>query len=126
MTEYASARARTRRARLRARLSHISLRDALLVGIPVLALVVAAFWYTAQFIRPAPPGALVLSSGSPGGAYEMFAARYAPIMARNGVELHVRSSAGAWENLQRLKDPAEEVDAGFVQGGLARGDDTPN
>src|SRR5262245_24293241 len=122
MTEHA----RTRRARLQARLRHLSLRDALLVGLPALTLIVGAFWFTAQFIRPAPPHSLTMSTGAPGGAYQMFAARYAPILARNGIELRTRDSAGALENLQRLRNPEEDVDVGFVQGGLARGDDDPN
>lgn len=58
----------------------MSLRDALTIGLPSLLLVVGAFWLTAQFIRPAPPDYLVLASGGPGGAYEMYAARYRPIL----------------------------------------------
>ena len=118
---------KTRRAeRIRARLRAMSLRDALVFGIPALALVVGAFWFAAQFIRPAPPRDVVMSTGSPGGAYEMFAARYAPILERNGIELLARPSAGALENLQRLKEPEGEVDVAFVQGGLAMGDSDPN
>ena len=40
---------------MRYRLRDIHLRDALIVGIPVLALIIAGFWYAAQFIKPAPP-----------------------------------------------------------------------
>jgi len=37
------------------------------------------------------------------------------------VKLIVLPSAGAVENLQRLNDPMFKVDIGFVQAGLARG-----
>lgn len=118
MVETAKAR---RAARIRARLRAMSLRDALLFGIPTLALVIGAFWFTAQFIRPAPPSDLTISSGAPGGAYEMFAARYAQVLERNHIEMRIRPSAGAMENLQRLRDPAHDIDVAFVQSGLARG-----
>lgn len=107
--------------RYRFRLRDLALRDLLAVGIPALALIVGGFWLAAQFIRPAPPSFLLMSTGSPGGAYEAFAARYRPHLAAQGIELRERPSAGAVENLQRLLDPNEEVDVTFVQGGLGTG-----
>ena len=107
--------------RYRFRLRDLALRDLLTVGIPALALIVAGFWLAAQFIRPAPPDFLVMSTGAPGGAYEAFAARYRPYLAAQGIELRERASAGAVENLQRLLDPNEEVDVAFVQGGVGMG-----
>ena len=111
-----------RRRRVRERLRNLSLRDALALGLPALLLIIGAFWLTAQFIRPAPPNHVVLSSGGEGGAYEMYAARYKPILERNGIELRERPSAGALENLQRLNDPDSGVDVAFVQGGLSKGE----
>lgn len=107
---------------MRERLRAMSLRDALAIGLPALLLVIGAFWLAAQFIRPAPPDHVVMSSGGEGGAYEMYAARYRPILARNGIELRERPSAGALENLQRLNDPDSGVDVAFVQGGLSKGE----
>lgn len=106
--------------RLQKRLSKISLRDLLLVALPALLLLVLGFWGAAQFIRPAPPKQLVLSSGGEGGAYQRFAARYKDVLARYGVNLVEKPSAGAVENLQRLRDEKFEVDAGFIQGGIDR------
>src|SRR5262245_26086218 len=100
----------------RFRLSHYSLRDILAVGIPALLLIAAGFYITAQFIRPAPSKQLVMSTGSAGGAYESFALRYKDVLARYGIELELQSSAGAIENLARLR--AGEVDAGFIQSGI--------
>jgi TRAP-type uncharacterized transport system substrate-binding protein len=107
--------------RYRFRWRDLALRDLLAVGIPAIALIVGGFWLAAQFIRPAPPSFLVMSTGAPGGAYEAFAARYRPHLAAQGIELRERTSAGAVENLQRLLDPKEEVDVAFVQGGLGMG-----
>jgi hypothetical protein len=109
--------------RYRFRLRDLALRDLLLIGVPALALIAGGFWLAAQFIRPAPPDFLVMSTGAPGGAYEAFAARYKPLLAAQGIELRERPSAGAVENLKRLLDPHEEVDVGLVQGGLGLGMD---
>ena len=63
----------------------IHLRDALIVGIPALAIIAAGFWYAAQFIQPAPPRRLVIATGGEGGAYQRFAAAYKPILERYGI-----------------------------------------
>ena len=55
--------------RYRFRLRDIQLRDALVVGLPALALIIAGFWYAAQFIKPAPLDRLVIASGGDGGVY---------------------------------------------------------
>ncbi|MDD5177114.1 MAG: TAXI family TRAP transporter solute-binding subunit [Sterolibacterium sp.] len=104
------------------RLSEISLRDLLFVALPSLLLLAAGFWAAAQFIRPAPPRQIILSSGGEGGAYQRFAARYKEVLARYDIELVEKPSAGSLENLQRLRDEKFEVDAGFIQGGTARAD----
>ncbi len=100
------------------RLKRISLRDLLLVVLPALLLLVAGFWGAAQFIRPAPPKQLILSTGADGGAYQRFALRYKDVLARYGVTLVEMPSAGAVDNLLRLRDEKLKLDAGFVQGGI--------
>jgi len=102
------------------RLSEYSARDLLLVGIPLLLLVIAGFWAASRFIQPAPPDTLILSSGGEGGAYQRFAAAYKDVLARYGIRLVEKTSAGSPENLGRLRDPAFAVDAAFIQGGTAR------
>jgi len=101
------------------RLRQVSLRDLLLVVLPAVLLLVAGFWAAAQFIRPAPPKQLILTSGGDGGAYQRFALRYKDVLARYGIALVEMPSAGAVENLARLRDDKVAVDAGFVQNGIA-------
>jgi TRAP transporter TAXI family solute receptor len=108
---------------VRIRLRELALRDALAVGIPALALLVAGFWYAAQFIKPAPPDRLVIATGGDGGAYQRFAALYKPLVERNGVRFVERATAGAVENLALLRAAEEDVDVAFVQGGLGVGSD---
>lgn len=103
------------------RFRDISRRELLIVVLPAVLCVVAAFWLAAQFVKPAPPRSVVMSTGAPHGAYEMYAANYKAILARYDIELVERPSAGAVENLRRLADPDENVDIAFVQGGLGIG-----
>jgi TRAP-type uncharacterized transport system substrate-binding protein len=63
---------------------------------------------------------LIISTGGESGAYQRFAARYKDVLARYGVALVAKPSAGSPENLERLRNPEFEVDAGFIQGGTAR------
>lgn len=102
------------------RLRSISLQDVLLIGLPATLLLIAGFWLAAQYINPAPPKQLILTTGSEGGAYQRFAARYKEVLQRHGIELVEKPSGGSMDNLTRLRDPAFNVDAGFIQGGTAR------
>ena len=106
-----------KKSRLKIRIT--SWRDLFQVGLPMLVLLVAGFWLAAQFIKPAPPRQLVISTGADGGGYQRYAARYKDVLQSYGVELIERPSLGAVENLARLRDPETDVDAGFLQGGLA-------
>jgi TRAP transporter TAXI family solute receptor len=108
---------------MRYRLRDLGLRDALVIFVPLAFIVVAGFWAAAQFIRPAPPREIVMTTGGPGGAYQMFGARYKTILEGYGIKVIEKPSEGAIENLRRLMDPQERVDAGFVQGGLGMGTD---
>lgn len=105
------------------KLREFSLRDLLTVGVPSLLLLGLGFWVAAQFIRPAPPDYLILSSGSDGGAYQLYAARYKMFLEKHGIELRERTSAGSVENLARLRDREQEVDVAFIQAGTAIAED---
>ncbi len=70
-------------------------------------------WWLAE---PAPPGTVVIATGSPQGAYHLAAGRYEQVFADNGVTLERRTTAGSMENAQLLQDRV--VDAALVQGGV--------
>ena len=110
----------------RLRLNRISTRDLLAIAVPALLLLVAAFWVAYQYIRPAPPDRIVISTGTESGTYHAFAKRYQEILARDGVTLELRTSSGALENFRRLADDESEVEIGFVQGGTADSEDAPD
>jgi len=94
----------------------LSLRDLFATAWWIFLIVGVGFVVAYQFVQPAPPKRIVITTGGESGAYYQFAQRYAAILARDGIALEVRASAGSLENLDRLK--ADEAQVGFVQGGV--------
>ena len=94
----------------------LSLRDLFATAWWIFLVAGIGFAVAYQFVEPAPPKKIVITTGSDSGAYYQFAQRYAAILARDGVTLEVQTSAGSLENLQRLQ--ADSAQVGFVQGGV--------
>jgi len=92
-------------------LSIVTLIAALIIG--------TAFLITFRFVRPAPPGGFVISTGYEGGAYHMYGERYRELLAKERIRVEVRPSAGSIDNLKRLGDPESGVEVALVQGGVA-------
>ncbi|MCK6386787.1 MAG: TAXI family TRAP transporter solute-binding subunit [Zoogloea sp.] len=103
--------------------SSASRRELLIFALPALLLIAAAFALAWQFVRPAPPKKIVISTGAPGGAYHYFGERYREKLSQDGIEVELRPSSGAVENLRRLKTD-DSVDVGFLQGGIANEPDS--
>ena len=94
----------------------LSLRDLFATAWWIVLIVGIGFVIAFQFVQPAPPKRIVITTGSDSGAYYAYAGRYANILARNGVTLEVRTSAGSLQNIERLEN--DEAQIGFVQGGV--------
>ncbi len=82
---------------------------------PAVLITLLGFLLAYQFVDPAPPNQLVISTGEEDGAYYLFGQRYQEIFSRERIQLEVRQSAGSVENIRRLE--AGEADAAFIQGG---------
>ena len=102
-----------------ARLQHALRRELWLTLGLALVLVVGAFVLALRFVQPAPPRALVMSTGPQDGGYHEFAQRYQSILARDGVSVELRPSQGSLDNVARLTDPESGVEVGFLQAGTA-------
>jgi TRAP-type uncharacterized transport system substrate-binding protein len=83
-------------------------------------IIAGLFW----FFHSAPPSTIIITSGDDGTAFRKNAEKYAKILARNGVTLKILPSEGSLENLGRLGNPAFKADVGFVQTGVAKGQNT--
>ncbi len=97
----------------------LSRRDLWMTIVPAVLVALAVFVFAFRFIEPAPPNSIVMSTGAVDGGYHMFALRYQEILARDGVKLELRPSAGSQENVSRLLDDSSDVEVGFLQGGSA-------
>lgn len=105
------------------RFLHLSLHDAVIIGVAALAVLFAVFWATYKFMRPAPPSHVTIVTGPADGAYQIYAAHYKDFFARSGITLDIKPSAGSAENLQRLQNRDENVDIAFIQSGVTLGKD---
>lgn len=85
----------------------------------VAALIAALAWGVYEFVVTTVPRHIVMASGAEGGVYHRFARRYKELLAREGVTVDERVTAGADENLKLLLDPKSGVDIAFMQGGVA-------
>ena len=85
---------------------------------PAVLLVIAAFWFASRFVEPAPPKTVTLATGGAAGAYHAFGKRYAESLAKSGVKLELRTTAGSVENVKLMGDPASGVSVALLQGGI--------
>jgi TRAP-type uncharacterized transport system substrate-binding protein len=60
-----------------------------------------------------------------GASFEYYGRQYQEIFARSHVELELRETAGAVENLKLLQDPNSDVQIAFVTGGLSDAKNVP-
>ena len=98
------------------RAKFVSIRDLLATAWPIVLITTIGFVVAYQFVEPAPPRHLTITTGGDSGAYFAYARRYAELLAANGVTLEIRTSAGSLQNLERVKNG--EADIAFVQGGV--------
>ena len=105
------------------RVTLLSFRDLVATAIPFILLAVGLLAVAYWLLDPAPPRNVVLATGQDQGAYAEFGRRYAQILRENGVEVRLRKTAGAAENIALLRQPGGDVDIAFVQGGAE--DDRP-
>jgi len=72
---------------------------------------------------PPPPKSIEMATGFPTGLYYQFGERLKSELAKEGVDLKVRSTGGTLDNLALLNDPKAGVEFAMVQGGVANLDD---
>ena len=97
-------------------------REILLIAVPIVLVSALAFWAAYQFVAPAPPSEITITSGSENGAYHKFAKAYAWHLAKSGIKVNILTSKGSLENVARLRNTNGVVDIALVQGGTANAD----
>lgn len=85
---------------------------------PAILIAVTGFAIAWMFMAPAPPKELTIAAGHRDGAYYRYCSRYAEILAKSGITLHVLETNGSVDNYERLLHDAD-VDIALVQGGTS-------
>ncbi|HXZ35412.1 MAG TPA: TAXI family TRAP transporter solute-binding subunit [Thermodesulfobacteriota bacterium] len=103
-----------------------SLKDRLGIFGPAILITILGFIVAYPFVEPAPPRKIIIGTGDPSGAYYAFAQRYRELLAKDGITLEIRSTAGSVENVKLLEAREGGVDIAFVQGGIGDPTAQPN
>jgi hypothetical protein len=100
-------------------LTGLSVRRAVLLTVPALALIAASFWLAFQFLEPMPPRRIVLAAGPEGSALHALGMQYAGRLSEQGIDVDVRATRGAADNAALLADRSARVDVAFLVAGVA-------
>lgn len=98
-------------------MSLLSLRELLISAGPFILLALVLLWLAYLILDPTPPRTVVLATGAEQGAYAEFGKRYVAELAKFGIKVELRTTAGAAENRRLLRDPRSGVDIAFMQSG---------
>ena len=77
------------------------------------------------YFFPAPPSKISMAIAFKGSSFEYYGRRYREIFARSNVDLELRATSGAVENLQLLQDPKSGIQISFMLGGISNGKHAP-
>ena len=88
--------------------------------------IVGIVWLGLAYFIPAPPAKFAIATGQRNQIYQAIGNRYRDILARSHVDLEVKLTKGAVENIELLNDPASGIKAGIAQGGLSDSSQSPD
>jgi TRAP-type uncharacterized transport system substrate-binding protein len=91
---------------------------AVIAGLIIVSLLLIYFF-------PAPPSKVTMATGFKGSSFEYFGRQYREIFARSNIELELRETVGAVENVKLLQDPKSGVQIALVLGGVSDGKRAP-
>jgi TRAP transporter TAXI family solute receptor len=78
------------------------------------------------YFIPAPPSKITIATSFKGGHYGDLGLKYQKILARSHVEVELRATDGAVDNLKLLNDPKSGIQIALMQGGISNGDRAPD
>ena len=101
-------------------------RWGLVKGLAAVLCTVGMSWLALDYFVPAPPSKFTIATGAKNQTYEAIGKRYQEILARSGVDVELRLTNGAGDNIKLLNDPASGVKVGIAQGGISDSDRSPD
>jgi TRAP-type uncharacterized transport system substrate-binding protein len=96
-------------------------RRRLLGGLVVILTTLGILALALDYFIPAPPSKVTMATAFKGASYDYYGQRYRDRFAHANVQLELRETAGALENLKLLLDPNSDVQIGFMNGGVSNG-----
>ena len=95
-------------------------------GLAVILCIAGMSWLALDYFVPAPPSKFTIATGAKNQTYEAIGKRYREILARSHVDVELRLTNGAVENVKLLNDPASGIKIGIAQGGISDSDRSPD
>jgi TRAP transporter TAXI family solute receptor len=77
------------------------------------------------YFFPAPPSKVTMATAFKGSSFEYYGRQYREIFARSNVDLELRASSGAVENIQLLQAPRSGVQISLMLSGISDGKHAP-
>lgn len=99
-------------------------RNAILSTV-IAAALIAMLAVTFAILRPTPPRSVTMATGPEGSAYAALGERYREALAKSRIELVLRPTAGALENVALLDEPSSGVDIAFISAGTTSAEASP-
>ena len=100
-------------------------RAQLFKGLATVVCVVGTVSLALIYFIPAPPSKVTMATAFKGSSFEYYGRQYREIFARSHIELELRETVGAPENIKLLQDPTSGVQFALVSGGISDGKHTP-
>jgi uncharacterized protein len=95
-------------------------------GLAVILCIVGMSWLALVYFVPAPPSKFTIATGAKNQTYEAIGKRYREILARFHVDVELRLTNGAVDNIKLLNDPTSGIKVGIAQGGISDSDQSPD
>jgi TRAP transporter TAXI family solute receptor len=90
-----------------------------LKGLAAVVIAMSVVSLLLMYFIPAPPSKVIMATAFKGSAFEYYGRQYREIFSRYHIELELRETAGAVENVELLQDPESGVQVAFVLGGVS-------
>ncbi len=95
-------------------------------GLAVILCIVGMSWLALDYFVPAPPSKFTIATGAKNQTYEAIGKKYREILARSHVDVELRLTNGAVDNIKLLNDPTSGIKVGIAQGGISDSDQSPD
>ncbi len=97
---------------------NIGFREKLIVIGPAVVVAIAIVLFIFYFVDPIPPRSISIGCGPQDGQNFIYAKAYREVLAKQGIRLDLKNTAGSAENLKLLTGASDGVDIAFVQGSM--------